>query len=134
MYWVPLAVVTGPSFAKEVAAGLPTASDRNPQIDHGVWVPLSLMYPAADIPVIQISLPSRQGPMLQTQVGQALASLRQEGMTLLLVDQMAALALSLADRAYVMEGGRIVAQGTSAEIAADGALAEAYLGGAAAAS
>ena len=44
----------------------------------------------------------------------------------------AALALSLADRAYVMEGGRIVAQGTSAEIAADGALAEAYLGGAAA--
>jgi ABC-type branched-subunit amino acid transport system ATPase component len=46
-------------------------------------------------------------------------------MTLPLVDQMAALALSLADRACVMEGGRIVAQGTSAEIAADGALTEA---------
>jgi len=44
------------------------------------------------------------------------------------VDQMAGLALALADRAYVIEGGRIVAQGTAAEIAADGALAQAYLG------
>jgi hypothetical protein len=40
----------------------------------------------------------------------------------LLVDQMAALALALCDRAYVIEGGRIVAQGSAAEIAADGAL------------
>ena len=49
-------------------------------------------------------------------------------MTLLLVDQMAGLALALADRAYVIEGGRIVAQGEAAEIAASDALAEAYLG------
>ena len=41
---------------------------------------------------------------------------------------MAGLALSLADRAYVIEGGRIVASGTAAEIAADGALEKAYLG------
>ncbi|MCW5655376.1 ATP-binding cassette domain-containing protein [Hydrogenophaga sp.] len=59
----------------------------------------------------------------------ALDRLRGEGMTLLLVDQMAGLALALADRAYVMESGRIVAQGTSADIAADPALARAYLGG-----
>ena len=58
----------------------------------------------------------------------ALDQLRREGMTLLLVDQMAGLALALADRAYVIEGGRIVAQGTAAQIAADGALAQAYLG------
>jgi branched-chain amino acid transport system ATP-binding protein len=58
----------------------------------------------------------------------ALDQLRREGMTLLLVDQMAALALALADRAYVMSSGRIVAQGTSAEIAADPELAKAYLG------
>ena len=69
-------------------------------------------------------------PKVIAELFAALDRLRQEGMTLLLVDQMAALALSLADRAYVMEGGRIVAQGTSAEIAADGALTEAYLGGA----
>ena len=58
----------------------------------------------------------------------ALDQLRREGMTILLVDQMAGLALALADRAYVMENGRMVAQGTAAEIAADGALAAAYLG------
>jgi len=69
-------------------------------------------------------------PKVIAELFAALDRLRREGMTLLLVDQMAALALSLADRAYVMEGGRIVAQGTSAEIAADGALAQAYLGGA----
>jgi ABC-type lipopolysaccharide export system ATPase subunit len=44
---------------------------------------------------------------------------------------MAGLALALADRAYVIEGGRIVAQGTPAEIAANDALAQAYLGHAA---
>ena len=49
-------------------------------------------------------------------------------MTLLLVDQMAGLALALADRAYVIEGGRIVTHGTAAQIAADDALAQAYLG------
>jgi ABC-type branched-subunit amino acid transport system ATPase component/ABC-type branched-subunit amino acid transport system permease subunit len=58
----------------------------------------------------------------------ALDALRREGMTLLLVDQMAGLALALADRAYVIEGGRIVAHGSAAEIAADDALAQAYLG------
>ncbi|RYF20734.1 MAG: ATP-binding cassette domain-containing protein, partial [Comamonadaceae bacterium] len=59
----------------------------------------------------------------------ALDALRGEAMTLVLVDQMAALALSLADRAYVLEGGRVVAQGTAAEIAANDALTRAYLGG-----
>ncbi|HYG55297.1 MAG TPA: ATP-binding cassette domain-containing protein [Burkholderiales bacterium] len=58
----------------------------------------------------------------------ALDRLRAEAATILLVDQMAGLALSLADRAYVLEGGRIVASGSAAEIAADGALEKAYLG------
>jgi branched-chain amino acid transport system ATP-binding protein len=57
------------------------------------------------------------------------ARLRDEGITLLLVDQMAGLALALADRAYVIETGRMVRTGTAAEIAADDALREAYLGG-----
>ncbi len=67
-------------------------------------------------------------PKIIAELFAALDQLRSEGMTLLLVDQMAGLALALADRAYVIEGGRIVAQGTAAEIAADGALAQAYLG------
>ena len=61
------------------AAGLPAHIDTKRPFDHGVWVPLSLMYPQADIPVVQVSLPSRQGPALQTRVGRALASLRDEG-------------------------------------------------------
>jgi branched-chain amino acid transport system ATP-binding protein len=58
----------------------------------------------------------------------ALDRLRAEQVTILLVDQMAGLALSLADRGYVIEGGRISASGSAAEIAADGALEKAYLG------
>src|SRR6185436_4728838 len=58
----------------------------------------------------------------------SLDRLREERVTILLVDQMAGLALSLADRAYVIEGGRITASGSAAQIAADGALEKAYLG------
>ncbi|HUQ75150.1 MAG TPA: branched-chain amino acid ABC transporter ATP-binding protein/permease, partial [Burkholderiales bacterium] len=57
----------------------------------------------------------------------ALDRLRAESVTILLVDQMAGLALALADRAYVIEGGRIVASGAASEIAATGALEKAYL-------
>jgi branched-chain amino acid transport system ATP-binding protein len=57
-----------------------------------------------------------------------LADLRDEGVTILLVDQMAALALKVADRGYVLESGRIV-HGDSAEaLARDPALEAAYLG------
>lgn len=69
-------------------------------------------------------------PKIMAELFAALDALRAEGMTILLVDQMAELALALADRAYVIEGGRIVAQGTAQEIASDDALAKAYLGGA----
>jgi 4,5-DOPA dioxygenase extradiol len=65
------------------AAGLPARIDSKRPFDHGVWVPLSLMYPRADIPVVQISLPSRQGPAFQTQVGRALASLRDDGVLII---------------------------------------------------
>jgi ABC-type branched-subunit amino acid transport system ATPase component len=60
----------------------------------------------------------------------ALDRLRAEDATILLVDQMAGLALALADRAYVIDGGAIVASGSAAEIAAAGALEKAYLGAA----
>ena len=57
-----------------------------------------------------------------------LDKLRDENVTILLVDQMAGLALALADRAYVIDGGAIVASGSAAQIAADGALHRTYLG------
>lgn len=65
------------------ASGLPARVDSRRPFDHGVWVPLSLMYPEADIPVVQISLPSRQGPELQTLIGQTLAGLRADGVLII---------------------------------------------------
>ena len=67
-------------------------------------------------------------PTIISQLFSALDRLRAEAVTILLVDQMAGLALALADHAYVIEGGRIVAQGSAAAVAADGALEKAYLG------
>ncbi|MDZ3990519.1 4,5-DOPA dioxygenase extradiol [Pseudomonas sp. Teo4] len=64
-------------------AGLPARLDPQRPFDHGAWVPLSLMYPDASIPVIQVSLPSQMGPALQIKVGQALAGLREEGILLI---------------------------------------------------
>ena len=61
----------------------------------------------------------------------ALDALRQESMTVLLVDQMAALAVPVAARAYVLESGRVVARGAAQSLMADGSLVKAYLGGAA---
>lgn len=77
-----------PQLAAEVVellktAELPARIDPKRPFDHGVWVPLSLMYPQADIPVVQVSLPTRGGPPLQTRVGHALASLREHGVLLI---------------------------------------------------
>lgn len=77
-----------PQLAAEVvqllkADGLPARIDAERPFDHGVWVPLSLMYPQADIPVVQVSLPTRGGPALQSHVGHALASLREHGVLLI---------------------------------------------------
>ncbi|MCI3912006.1 dioxygenase [Pseudomonas viridiflava] len=77
-----------PDLTREVvellaASDLPARIDSRRPFDHGVWVPLSLMYPQADIPVVQISLPSRQGPELQTLVGKALAGLRADGVLII---------------------------------------------------
>ena len=59
-----------------------------------------------------------------------LADLRDEGVTILLVDQTAAMALSVADRAYVLQSGAIAHSGSASELSADPALAQAYLGAA----
>lgn len=88
LYAVQYPAPGDPQLAEQVRqrlneAGLPTTLDAKRPFDHGAWVPLSLMYPAADIPVVQVSLPSRHGPAYQQQVGQALAALREEGVLLI---------------------------------------------------
>jgi len=59
---------------------------------------------------------------------QGLEQLRAEGLTILLVEQMAARALTLADRAYVLERGRITLEGPAATVREDPAVIRAYLG------
>ena len=67
-------------------------------------------------------------PKIIEELFRVLDDLKRESLTILLVDQMASLALALADRAYVLESGHIIAQGSAAEISANPALTQAYLG------
>lgn len=67
-------------------------------------------------------------PALINELFKVLSELRDQGMTILLVDQMAALALAVADRGYVMESGEIVHAGTAESLRDDPALERAYLG------
>ncbi|MBI3635854.1 MAG: ATP-binding cassette domain-containing protein [Candidatus Rokubacteria bacterium] len=67
-------------------------------------------------------------PRLVAEVFAALARLRDEGLTLLLVEQMAETALGVADRGYVLEQGRIVLAGDARALLSDDRVARAYLG------
>ena len=69
-------------------------------------------------------------PQLVEQIFDILEQLRREGMTVLLVEQNAAMALDIADRAYVLEAGQIVLTGTGRELAGNPDVRRAYLGAA----
>jgi ABC-type branched-subunit amino acid transport system ATPase component len=68
-------------------------------------------------------------PAIIEELFDVLADLRDEGTTVLIVDQMASMTLGVADRAYVLQQGTVVRSGAAAEIAGDAALEAAYLGG-----
>ena len=76
-----------PDLAREVAgafanAGLDPVVDAQRGWDHGVWVPLRLLYPAADVPVVGVSLPVPRTPDVLLAMGRALAPLRERGVLL----------------------------------------------------
>jgi len=68
-------------------------------------------------------------PLLVADIFRAIERLKRSGVTIFLVEQNALAALRLADRAYVLETGRTVLQGTGAELLADARVRAAYLGG-----
>ncbi len=68
-------------------------------------------------------------PLFVEEIFKAIADLRRDGVTILLVEQNASAALDVADYAYVLENGRIVLQGPAGKLATDPAVMAAYLGG-----
>lgn len=75
-------------FADQAIAALRTANfaaQLHPSrgFDHGVWVPLKLMYPEVDIPVIQLSIQSNQSAEYHWEIGQGLRKLRENGILIL---------------------------------------------------
>lgn len=69
-------------------------------------------------------------PLITREIFRTIAQLTEEqGLTILLVEQNARQALRIASRAYVLEVGRIVREGSSAELLADDSIQRAYLGG-----
>jgi branched-chain amino acid transport system ATP-binding protein len=73
-------------------------------------------------------------PLLVRQVAQTILDLNQQGVTILLVEQMASMALAVADRAYVIQNGVVRLEGSSAAVAENPEVVRLYLGGAATAS
>ncbi len=68
-------------------------------------------------------------PILVREIFDTVALINKRGVTILIVEQNANMALSLANRAFVLEVGSIVLQGTSAELSCNEKVKEAYLGG-----
>ncbi|HLP90108.1 MAG TPA: class III extradiol ring-cleavage dioxygenase [Nostocaceae cyanobacterium] len=77
-----------PSLGKRVielltTAGIECQTNENRGLDHGAWTPLILAYPKADIPVTQLSIQYDSSPKEHFQIGQALRSLRDEGVLII---------------------------------------------------
>ncbi len=85
LYQLEYASPGAPELAERIAGLLDAPVGRAPErgLDHGVWVPLLHLAPQADVPVLQISLPSRLGAASLIELGRTLAPLRDEGVLLL---------------------------------------------------
>lgn len=73
-----------PALAREIVgllegAGIPAVEEPRRGWDHGVWIPLRLLYPAASVPIVEISLPVPREPELVAEAGRSIAPLRDRG-------------------------------------------------------
>jgi branched-chain amino acid transport system ATP-binding protein len=67
-------------------------------------------------------------PLLVETIFATITSIREQGATVLLVEQNALMALEIADRAYVLESGQVTLKGTGEELGRDDSVRRAYLG------
>jgi branched-chain amino acid transport system ATP-binding protein len=67
-------------------------------------------------------------PVIVERIGEIIRTLRKEGVSILLAEQNIYFSLDIADRAYVLETGRVVIEGPSASVALDPQVQSAYLG------
>ncbi len=83
LYQLNYAVKGSPMLAKRIQELLPAAYDTNWGIDHGTWSVLCRMFPAADIPTVQISIPRIADFSTLYQLGAMLKPLRDEGILII---------------------------------------------------
>jgi branched-chain amino acid transport system ATP-binding protein len=84
----------------------------------------------ADVDLLLLDEPSMGlAPFLVQEIFDVTRKLNQEGMTILIVEQNARMAFSIAERGYVIESGHVVLEGSVAELRADPQVKAAYLGG-----
>ena len=87
-YTIQYAAPGNPGLAKEMytllmASGIPARLDEQRGFDHGLFVPLKLMYPKAQIPCIQLSLLKNLDPRKHIALGKAIASLREKNILII---------------------------------------------------
>jgi len=88
LYKIKYEAPGNPEYANKVietlqSHGIKTETEETRGIDHGVWVPLKLMFPNADIPIVQISLLNSLNPERHIALGEALAELRDENVLIM---------------------------------------------------
>ncbi|MDO6463554.1 DODA-type extradiol aromatic ring-opening family dioxygenase [Pseudoalteromonas carrageenovora] len=88
MYNIKYPAPGEPSFANVIAArfkdkGIEVELNATQGWDHGVWIPLRLMYPQANIPIVQVSINTRLGAKAMYEFGQLLAPLREQNILII---------------------------------------------------
>jgi 4,5-DOPA dioxygenase extradiol len=84
LYQIEYPVSGSPGLAAGIAArladeGFAASLTRSRMLDHGAWIPLRVLFPKADVPVVQVTMPYPSRPETLLKLGRAMAGLREEG-------------------------------------------------------